>query len=100
MGSIPGAILGAVIVTLLDLQILPRMATVLRDAQRAGVPIPAAFDPTQYQRLLFGILLVLMMIFRPQGILPDERRSEELHADEEPPSQEAAPPARPAAESA
>lgn len=101
MGSIPGVILGAVIVTLLDLQILPRMATVLRDAQRAGVPIPAAFDPTQYQRLLFGILLVLMMIFRPQGILPDERRSEELHVGDEPPSKEETPPtARPAAESA
>lgn len=82
MGSIPGTILGAVIVTLLDLQILPRLASVLRDAQKAGLPIPAAFDPTQYQRLLFGILLVLMMIFRPQGILPDERRSEELHAAE------------------
>ncbi|NWF80697.1 MAG: branched-chain amino acid ABC transporter permease [Chloroflexi bacterium] len=78
MGSIPGVIFGAVLVTLLDLQILPRIANVLRDAQRAGLPIPAAFDPTQYQRLLFGLLLILMMIFRPQGIMPDERRKEEL----------------------
>lgn len=82
MGSIPGAILGAVLVTLLDLQILPRTANVLRDLQRSGFPIPAAFDPTQYQRMLFGLLLVIMMIFRPQGILPDERRKEELTADE------------------
>jgi branched-chain amino acid transport system permease protein len=82
MGSIPGVILGSVLVTLLDLQLLPRAATVLRDLQRAGLPIPAAFDPTQYQRLLFGFLLVVMMIFRPQGILPDERRKEELTADE------------------
>jgi branched-chain amino acid transport system permease protein len=82
MGSIPGVMLGAVLVTLLDLQLLPRAATVLRDLQRAGFPIPAAFDPTQYQRLLFGILLVVMMIFRPQGILPDERRKEELVGEE------------------
>ncbi|HMQ31211.1 MAG TPA: branched-chain amino acid ABC transporter permease [Chloroflexaceae bacterium] len=82
MGSIPGAMLGAVLVTMLDLQILPRTAAVLRDAQRAGFPIPSTFDPTQYQRLLFGILLVVMMIFRPQGILPDERRSEELHSSD------------------
>jgi branched-chain amino acid transport system permease protein len=81
MGSIPGVILGAVLVTLLDLQLLPRTAAVLREAQDAGFPIPATFDPTQYQRLLFGLLLILMMIFRPEGILPDERRSEELHED-------------------
>jgi branched-chain amino acid transport system permease protein len=78
MGSIPGVMLGAVLVTLLDLQILPRIASVLRGAQAAGFPIPKTFDPTQYQRLLFGILLVVMMIFRPEGILPDERRREEL----------------------
>jgi branched-chain amino acid transport system permease protein len=41
MGSIPGVILGAVLVTLLDLQILPRIADVLRDAQQAGLPIPS-----------------------------------------------------------
>ncbi len=81
MGSIPGVILGAVLVTMLDLQILPRIATVLRDAQKAGLPIPAAFDPTQYQRLLFGLLLILMMIFRPEGIMPDERRKEELEPE-------------------
>lgn len=84
MGSIPGVMLGAVLVTLLDLQILPRIATVLRQAQDSGFPIPSTFDPTQYQRLLFGLLLILMMIFRPEGILPDERRSEELHSSDDP----------------
>lgn len=78
MGSIPGVILGAVLVTLLDLQLLPRTAAVLRDLQKAGVPIPKAFDPTQYQRLFFGLLLILMMIFRPSGIMPDERHKGEL----------------------
>jgi branched-chain amino acid transport system permease protein len=94
MGSIPGVMLGAVLVTLLNLQILPRTATVLREAQDAGLPIPATFDPTQYQRLLFGLLLITMMIFRPEGILPDERRSEELHEDvpDEPPPTEPAHP--------
>ena len=71
-------ILGAVLVTLLDLQLLPRTAAVLRDLQKAGVPIPKAFDPTQYQRLFFGLLLILMMIFRPSGIMPDERHKGEL----------------------
>jgi branched-chain amino acid transport system permease protein len=94
MGSIPGAMFGAVLVTLLNLQLLPRVATVLREAQDAGFPIPSTFDPTQYQRLLFGLLLILMMIFRPEGILPDERRSEEFHDSDDPiaPGDAASPP--------
>ena len=79
MGSIPGAILGGMLVTLLDLQILPRIATELGALKRQGVVIPDWFDPAQYQRALFGLLLIIMMIFRPEGILPDQRRSEEMH---------------------
>ena len=97
MGSIPGVVLGAVLVTLLDLQILPRISTVLREAQDAGFPIPETFDPTQYQRLLFGLLLILMMIFRPEGILPDQRHSEELHDDAPPPEAPATAAAEPVA---
>jgi branched-chain amino acid transport system permease protein len=52
---------------------------VIREAQAAGLPIPRQFDPTQYQRLFFGLLLVVMMIFRPEGLWPDERRREEQH---------------------
>ncbi|BCX04952.1 MAG: branched-chain amino acid ABC transporter permease [Candidatus Roseilinea sp.] len=79
MGSIPGVILGGVLVTLLDLQILPRIATELGALKRQGIVIPDWFDPAQYQRALFGLLLILMMIFRPEGILPDQRRREEAH---------------------
>lgn len=81
--------LGAVIVTLLDLQLLPRIANELAALQRRGVPIPSWFDPAQYQRLLFGLLLVIMMIFRPEGLLPEDRRRQELHHDEPEPAPEA-----------
>ncbi len=83
MGSIPGVILGGVLVTLLDLQILPRIATELSALKRQGIVIPDWFDPAQYQRALFGLLLIIMMIFRPEGILPDQRRHEEAHATED-----------------
>jgi branched-chain amino acid transport system permease protein len=33
--------------------------------------------------MIFGIILVLMMIFRPQGILPARRRERELAMPEE-----------------
>ena len=82
MGSIPGAILGGMLVTLLDLQILPRIATELGALKRQGIVIPDWFDPVQYQRALFGLLLIIMMIFRPEGIMPDQRRSEEMHSGE------------------
>ena len=36
-----------------------------------------------YRLLLYGILLVVMMIARPEGFLPEARRREELHAQEE-----------------
>jgi hypothetical protein len=35
-------------------------------------------DPAKYQRMLFGIILVLMMIYRPAGLIPAERRKGEL----------------------
>lgn len=83
MGSIPGAILGAVLITLLNLRILPDFANQLNIWRRGGLPIPAAFDPVQYQRLLFGLVLVLMTIFRPEGFLPERRRRMELHSESE-----------------
>ncbi len=77
MGSIPGAILGAVLVTLLTLQLLPRLTEELDRFE-----LPSALDPNQYQRMIFGLLLIVMTIFRPQGILPEERRKRELEQPE------------------
>ncbi len=83
MGSIPGAILGAVLVTLLNLRILPDFANQLARWRANGLPIPERFNPVEYQRLFFGLILIFMMIFRPEGILPERRRRQELHEDAE-----------------
>jgi branched-chain amino acid transport system permease protein len=32
----------------------------------------------EYRILIFGVALVVMMIFRPQGLLPSKRRTAEL----------------------
>jgi branched-chain amino acid transport system permease protein len=79
MGSIPGAVLGATVITLLNLRILPGIATQLNDWRQQGLPIPSQIDPVAYQRLLFGLVLILMTIFRPEGFLPERRRRLELH---------------------
>lgn len=95
MGSIPGALLGATLVTLLNLQLLPRLTSEL-EARLEN--LPAALDPAQYQRLIFGLMLVLMTIFRPQGLLPEERRNQELQGDD-PPAVDEPPPDPPATDS-
>jgi branched-chain amino acid transport system permease protein len=86
MGSIPGAILGATVVTVLNLQVLKGLSLWLNALRNAGVEIalpflgafnlanlPSQLEPAKYERLVFGAILVLMMIYRPQGILPARR---------------------------
>jgi branched-chain amino acid transport system permease protein len=38
---------------------------------------------SEYRLLLFGLLLVLMMRFRPEGLVPSQRRQLEFHEDDE-----------------
>jgi branched-chain amino acid transport system permease protein len=92
MGSIPGAILGATIVTVLNLQILKGLSLWVNELRNAGTVIfgynladlPTQLEPAKYERMVFGLILVLMMIFRPQGILPARRRTRELAEPAEP----------------
>jgi branched-chain amino acid transport system permease protein len=86
MGSIPGAILGASVVTVLNLQVLKGLSLWLNELRNAGTVIlgynlanlPTQLEPAKYERMVFGVILILMMIFRPQGILPARRREREL----------------------
>ena len=86
MGSIPGAILGATVVTVLNLQVLKGLSLWLNELRNAGTEIwlpflgafnlanlPSQLEPAKYERLVFGLILILMMIYRPQGILPARR---------------------------
>jgi branched-chain amino acid transport system permease protein len=86
MGSIPGAILGATAVTVLNLQVLKGLSLWLNDLRNAGVTIlgynladlPTQLEPAKYERMIFGAILVLVVILRPQGIIPTRRRTREL----------------------
>ncbi|MCI0547251.1 MAG: branched-chain amino acid ABC transporter permease [Candidatus Rokubacteria bacterium] len=86
MGSIAGAILGATVVTVLNLQVLKGLSLWLNELRNAGVTVlgynladlPTQLEPAKYERMVFGLILVLMMIFRPQGILPARRRHRTL----------------------
>jgi branched-chain amino acid transport system permease protein len=86
-------VLGATVVTVLNLQVLKGFSLWLNELKNAGVTIfgfaladlPTQFEPAKYERMIFGIILVLMMIFRPQGLLPVKRRQREIEAAAETP---------------
>ena len=78
MGSITGAIAGGFAIAFIP--------EYLRDAA-AGETITDwlntvtggdVADITEYRVLLFGLALVVMMVFRPQGLIPDRERAAEL----------------------
>jgi branched-chain amino acid transport system permease protein len=91
-GSIPGVILGAAVVTVLNLQILQGLSLYLSQLRQSDAVLPiinfawknlsTQLDPAKYQRLLFGAILILMMIFRPSGMIPAKRRERKLLLDE------------------
>ena len=94
MGSIPGAVVGATVVTVLNLQVLKGLSLYLNELKNADTVIlgynlanlPTQLEPAKYERMVFGIILVVMMIVRPQGLFPARRRQRELaHAGESAP---------------
>jgi branched-chain amino acid transport system permease protein len=77
LGSIWGVVLGAVALSFVNSRLIP-------DVLDKGVvndlltDIGLEFSFSQVSFGVFGFLLVLMMILRPQGLLPERRRALEL----------------------
>jgi len=79
MGSIPGALIGATCVVLLQLQVLKALSDWFSQLRNAGIlKLPTQLEIAKYEKLVFGLVLILMMIYRPTGLLPAERRKHEL----------------------
>jgi ABC-type branched-subunit amino acid transport system permease subunit len=82
LGSIPGVILGAVIVYSLNQLILAQLDSVATNSGSflySFKQLFPTFNFTDIRNLLFGLLLITIMIFRPEGLLPSARRRRELH---------------------
>ena len=67
MGSLRGVAIGALV--LIGILGGPTQTGLLREFQ-------------EYKLLLYGVILVYMMLQRPEGLLPSARRSRELHQEE------------------
>ena len=72
LGSIWGVVLGAVVLSFINTRLIP---DVLNDVPSK---IGLDFDLTELGFGIFGFLLVIMMVLRPQGLLPERRRKIEL----------------------
>ena len=82
MGNIYGVILGAIVLQGLNFALLPQIRTWVNDIGASiDSPLLANIDVARYNFLLFGLILVLMMLLRPEGIIPNRQRAEELHDD-------------------
>jgi branched-chain amino acid transport system permease protein len=72
IGNIWGVLVGALALTYIDKTLLPWLGT------RVQAVAPDFPNPTEFNFLIFGILLVVMMRFRPEGFLPSRQRAAEL----------------------
>lgn len=77
LGSIPGAIIGAVTVSILRLQVLQRLTDWLHNLH-----MPDAIDLVKYRPLIYGLIMILMMLYRQEGLLPIKRKPEDIAAIE------------------
>jgi branched-chain amino acid transport system permease protein len=71
MGSIWGVTVGGMILAYLNFSGLSTIGSKIQDA---GLD----FDPTKYQFGIYGIIIVLMMLFRPAGLIPERRHKVEF----------------------
>jgi branched-chain amino acid transport system permease protein len=72
MGSVWGVIAGGVILGWLNIEGLALLGTKFNDVTGLSIEVP------KYQFGIYGVIIVLMMLFRPQGLIPERRRKREL----------------------
>src|SRR5215216_3112943 len=77
LGSIWGVVLGAITLTTINFYLIPDVFNSIPG--KLGLD----FDTTQITFAIYGFLLVIMMIMRPEGLIPERRRKQELHDESE-----------------
>ncbi len=74
MGSVWGVVVGAALLQLMQSWFLPKSTEWLHDLGDAiGSEMLRQVDLVQWTQLIFGVILVLMMLFRRQGLIPAVR---------------------------
>jgi len=71
MGNIAGVVVGSLVLTLANNVLLPQANTL---ANAAGLHV----DFGTYHFFIYGAILIAIMLFRPEGLLPNRERKAEL----------------------
>lgn len=84
MGNIAGVLLGGLLLGSFDRILTPAISNFIHSAGTTlQIGILADTDVSKAKTLIFGITLVVMMLVRPEGLLPSVRRRMELHTGDE-----------------
>lgn len=80
IGNPYGALLGGLVIVGVDTIVLPTLDGIIT---QSGINLGFGINNLRYG--LFGATLILMMLFRPEGLLPNKARAREFHeaAEEE-----------------
>ncbi len=72
MGNIAGVIVGSFVLSFINSFLLPQSTSLAHSIGLVNV------DFTNYRFMLYGVILVAMMLFRPEGLIPSRQRKAEL----------------------
>jgi branched-chain amino acid transport system permease protein len=72
MGSLWGVVVAGVILAWLNVEGLANIGTWLNNNTPLNIDVP------KYEFGIYGVIIVLMMLFRPTGLIPERRRAREI----------------------
>jgi branched-chain amino acid transport system permease protein len=84
LGNMVGVVIGGLIIMSADRLFLPQISSFIQDLSgTTNQPFFNNLDVSLYRLALFGLVLVIMMQVRPEGLIPNLRRKMELTGDDE-----------------
>ena len=84
LGNIWGVILGGVIIQVFDRVLAGELTKLLNSiGKTTGVDFLATIELSNFRYFIFGAALVILMLVRPEGLFPSQRRRAELHPEED-----------------
>ena len=79
MGSVWGVVVGALLLQLMQTWFLPQLSEWIHMLGNAtGSDTLKAVDMVQWTQLIFGVILISMMLFRREGLIPATRKTPAL----------------------
>lgn len=86
LGNRPGVLLGTLLLTAFDRIVTNMLDNALQEEFDSGGK--TYLKVSGWRLMIFGLVLILMMRFRPEGLLPESRVQRELHPEADEPVQQ------------